>query len=82
MVVLNHGSMSLVSLIYLAYLPLHAETDEYLIMVLEGPLSELMVKVDLSLYRKYFTTNSKGKPLLYVKMNKSLYGMIRCALLL
>ena len=45
-------------------------------MVLEGPLSELMVKVEPSLYMKYVTTNSKVNPLLYVKIHKSLYGMI------
>jgi hypothetical protein len=44
---------------------LHTKTDEDVIMVLEGPLAELMVKVAPSLYRKYITTNSKGKALLY-----------------
>ena len=50
-------------------------------MRLEGRLAELMVKVDPSLYRKYITTSSKGKPILYVKMHKALYGMMRSALL-
>jgi hypothetical protein len=60
---------------------LHTETNEDVIMVLEGPLAELMVKVVPSLYRKYITTNSKGKALLYVKMQKALYGLLRSALL-
>ena len=60
---------------------LHTEIDEEVIMVIEGPLSELMFQVDPSLYRKYITTNSKGKPLLYVNMCKTLYGMIRQALM-
>ena len=60
---------------------LHAETDKYVIMVLEGTLEELMVKVDPSLYRKYFTTNLKVNPLLYVKMHKALYVILCRALL-
>ena len=51
---------------------LHAETDEDVVMRLEGRLAELMVKVEPSLYRKYITTTSKGKPILWVKMHKAL----------
>ena len=50
-------------------------------MVLEGPLENLMVQVDPYLYSKYISTKSKGEPLLYVNMCKSLYGMLRSALL-
>ena len=60
---------------------LHTETDKDVIMVLEGTLAELMVQVNPYLYRKYITKKSKGKPLLYVKMCKALYGMLRSALL-
>ena len=60
---------------------LHAVTDEDLVMRLEGRLAKLMVKVDPSLYRKYITTSSKGKSILYVKMHKAWYGMMRSALL-
>jgi hypothetical protein len=60
---------------------LHAETDEDVIMLLKGRLAELMVMVEPSLYRKYVTFSSKGEPMLYVKMHKALYGMLRSALL-
>ncbi len=40
-----------------------------------------MVKVDPKLYRPFVITNSKGKSLLYVKMHKALYGLLRSALL-
>ena len=56
---------------------LHTKIDKDGIMLLEGPLAELVVQVEPYLYRKYITTNSKGKPLLYVKMCKALYGMLR-----
>ena len=60
---------------------LHTVTDEKVIMVLRGELCELMVKVDPKLYRKYVTKDRKGKPLLYVQLYKSLYGLMRSALL-
>ena len=50
-------------------------------MVIEGHLTDLMVKVDPSLYMKYVTTKSKGKPQFYVKMHNALYGMLCNALL-
>ena len=33
------------------------------------------------MYWKHVTTNSKGKPLLYVNINKELYGMLHISLL-
>jgi hypothetical protein len=60
---------------------LHAETDEEVIMLLKGRLAELMVMVEPSLYRKYITVNSRGETMLYVRMHKALYGMLRSALL-
>ena len=60
---------------------LHTITDEKVIMVLRGVLCEMMVKVDPKLYRKYVTTDKRGKPVLYVQLYKSLYGLMRSALL-
>jgi hypothetical protein len=50
-------------------------------MRLDGILAELMVKVAPSLYQKYVTTNAKGKSVLYVKLEKAVYGMMKSALL-
>ncbi len=50
-------------------------------MGLDGILAELMVKVARKLYRKYITTNAKGKPVQYVQLKKAVYGMIKSALL-
>ncbi len=50
-------------------------------MRLDGILAELMVKVEPSLYRKFVTTNAKGKSVLYVKLEKAVYGMMKSALL-
>ncbi len=40
-----------------------------------------MVKVAPKLYRKYVTKNQKGKPILYVQLEKAVYGMMKSALL-
>ena len=60
---------------------LHTETDENTFIVLEGVLSELIMKVDPLRYHKYFTMNRKGKSFLYVKIHKPFYGILRSALL-
>ena len=40
-----------------------------------------MYKVDPGLYQKSITNNKKGKPVLYVKIHKALYGLL-CSTLL
>ena len=60
---------------------LHAEMDEVVHMVLRGRLAELMVKFAPQIYRKYVTLGSKGEPMLYVTLQKALYGCLRSALL-
>ena len=40
-----------------------------------------MVRVDLKLYRKYVLTSAKGEPIICVKLNKALYGLLKSALL-
>ena len=50
-------------------------------MRLDRNLAGLMVKVALSLYRKYVTTNAKDKSVLYVKLEKAVYGMMKSTLL-
>jgi hypothetical protein len=40
-----------------------------------------MVTIAPNIYHKYITTNAKGKPVLYVQLEKALYGMMKSALL-
>jgi len=56
-------------------------TDEDTIMLLRGRMVELMVQVDPQVYRKHVITSKKGEPLLYVKLSKAIYGLLRSALL-
>ena len=60
---------------------LHADMDEIVHMVLRGKLAELMVKFAPQIYRKYVTVGAKGEPVLYVTLQKALYGCLRSALL-
>ena len=56
---------------------LNTNNNEETIMLLKGKLAELIVQVDPKLYRKYITTNKKGEAMLYVRLSKALYGLLR-----
>ena len=49
-------------------------------MCLKGNLSELMVMVKQTLYCNYLTHYKKGTAMMYVTMNKALYGLLASAL--
>ena len=44
-------------------------------------IAELLVKVDPKLHRKYVITSIQGVTMLYVKLNKAIYGMLRSAMI-
>ena len=54
----------------------HAENDEKIIILLRGRLTEMMIQVDPSMYRKYVTYSPNGQALLYFRLNKALYGIL------
>ncbi len=60
---------------------LQADNSNYVLMRLDGILAELMVKVAPSIYHKYITHNATEKPVLYVQLEKAVYGMMKSALL-
>jgi hypothetical protein len=55
--------------------------DEDVLMVLRGELANMMVQIVPQVYRKYMTVDRKGTPILYVKLQKALYGLMRASLL-
>jgi nanoRNase/pAp phosphatase (c-di-AMP/oligoRNAs hydrolase) len=59
---------------------LHADIDEVLHMRIDGPMAKLLVNIDPDLYEPYLTKEN-GKPVIYVKLEKALYGMLQAALL-
>ena len=60
---------------------LHAENDERVLMLLRGRLAKMMVIIDQPLYRKYVTYSTRGTSMLYVRLSKALYGMLKAVLL-
>jgi hypothetical protein len=60
---------------------LSANMDEEVIMTIRGRLAELMMKAAPNIYRKYITLDVNNQPILYVKLQKALYGCLRSALL-
>jgi hypothetical protein len=58
---------------------LSAEMDEEVIMTIRGRLADLMVKAAPNVYRKYITIDANNQPILYVKLQKALYGCLRSA---
>ncbi len=59
---------------------LHATNKDYVVMRMNGTLAKLMAKTDPKLYQNYLT-NEKGKKVLYLHLQKALYGMMKSALL-
>jgi len=59
---------------------MQADIDEIIHVRLRGPLAMLMARLDPTKYERYIQYE-KGKPVLYVKLNKALYGTLQAALL-
>jgi len=59
----------------------NTDVDEDVLMVLKGELADMMIQIAPQVYRKYITINKKGTPILYVKLKKALYGLMRGSLL-
>ncbi len=55
--------------------------DEEVIMVLKGELAEMMIQIAPEVYRKYVSVDREGTKILYVKLQKALYGLMRASLL-
>jgi hypothetical protein len=55
--------------------------DENIFMVLRIELAEMMVHIAPQVYHKYIMVDRKGTPVLYVKLQKALYGLMRASLL-
>ena len=60
---------------------LHADNNEEILMKLRGKIVELLVQLEPTMYRKYVTTGPNGEPIMYVRLLKALYGLLRLTLL-
>jgi hypothetical protein len=59
----------------------NTDMDEDVLMVLKGELTEMMIQIAPQVYRKYVMVDRKGTKILYVKLQKALYGLMRSSLL-
>jgi hypothetical protein len=59
---------------------MHADIDELIHVCLEGPMAELLTRVDPDKYRT-FQVEEKGKKVIYVELQKALYGTLQASLL-
>jgi hypothetical protein len=59
---------------------MHPDMDETVHMRIDGPMAKLLVEIDRELYVPYITKEN-GKPVIYVKLVKALYGTLQVALL-
>jgi hypothetical protein len=59
----------------------NTDIDEEVIMVLKGDLANMMVQMAPEIYWKYIAVDRKGTKILYVKLQKALYGLMQASLL-
>ncbi len=59
----------------------NTDVDKDVLMVLKGELAEMIIQIAPQVYRKYVTVDKKGTKLLYVKLQKALYRLMRASLL-
>jgi hypothetical protein len=60
---------------------MHSDMDELVHVRLTGPMATLLVRVDPAKYRKYVVKDRKGNDMIYVELEKALYGTCQAALL-
>ena len=58
-----------------------ADMDDDVFTIFLGTMEELMVIVDHTLYRKYISYVKKVEALLYVRVQKVLYGCLKSTLI-
>jgi len=59
---------------------MQVDVDEIVHVRLEGVMAEMLAKVDPKLYKKYLV-DEKGKKVMYVQLQKALYGTLSAAML-
>jgi hypothetical protein len=59
---------------------MQVDMDEVVHMRIDGPMAELLIRLDPELYEK-FVVLERGKKVLYLLLKKALYGTLKAALL-
>jgi hypothetical protein len=58
---------------------MNTDVDEDVLMVLNGELAKMMIQIAPQTYQKYMTVDRKGATILYVRLQKTLYGLMRAS---
>ena len=59
----------------------NTDMDEEVLIVLKGELADMMIQIAPEMYRRYMMVDRKGTSILYVKIQKALYKLMRAILL-
>ncbi len=59
----------------------NTDVDEDILIVLKGELAGMMEQIAPQIDRKYIAVDKKGTKILYMKLQKVLYGLMRASLL-
>ena len=59
---------------------LNVDVDEEVIMLMEGRLAKRMTLTSTQIYRTYITVKLRDQSILFIRMQKVLYGMLKSAL--
>jgi len=59
---------------------LHMYMEGIVKIILEGDVTELIIKLEPETNKVYVWVNQKGKPMLYVQLKKALYGTLEIAI--
>jgi hypothetical protein len=59
----------------------NTNVDEDVLMVLKGELADMLIQIAPLVYRKYIMVDKKGTKVLYMKLQKVLYALMRASLL-
>ncbi len=59
----------------------NTDVNEDVLMVLKGELVMMLLKIAPEVYQRYIKADREGAPVLYVKLQKALYGLVRASLL-
>jgi hypothetical protein len=60
---------------------LHSDIDELIHLRLDGPMADMLVRVNPDKYRNFIVKHRNGKSVIYVELKKALYGTLQAALL-
>jgi hypothetical protein len=60
---------------------LHSDIDALIHLRMDGPMADLLVKVNPEKYREFVAKDHTGKSVIYVELKKALYGTLQAALL-